>query len=67
MVYQFRRSLALNAKDTSVWMIEISVEAHDLPIRYGGDGGAVRRTERAISAHGRRQLRKISHEILRIL
>jgi hypothetical protein len=48
-------------------MIEISVEAHDLPIRYGGDGGAVRRTERAISAHGRRQLRKISHEILRIL
>ena len=63
MVDQFRRGLALNAKDASVWMIGISIEAHDFPIHYGGDRSAMRSTERAITADGRRRLLKIIHMI----
>ena len=50
MVDEFRRSLALDAHDSAVGMIEIRIEPSYSAILDDGDGGAVCGTKRAVSA-----------------
>jgi hypothetical protein len=51
MIDQFGRSFALEAENTTVWMIVIGLEADDLFVGHRRNGRAMRRAQGAEAAH----------------